>query len=144
MPTYPKGAPADRPAFTVTPGSLLHCVSERVGIATGDLTLNNVIPLVKLPRGAVVTDVVLRVSDMDSGSAGVVSVGVPGDTERYIRRVSCQAAGVFRSGNDATAAGTMITATALAADTVVGLLVQTAPGTAVAGTADIFVTYVME
>lgn len=144
MPTYPKGTPADRPAFAVVPGSVMHTASERVGILTGDLTLNNVIPLVKLPRGAIVHDVILKVTDMDSGAAGIVSVGVPGDTERYIRRVSIQTAGVFRAGNDATAAASCIAATALAADTVVGMLVQTAPGTAVQGTADICVVYSME
>ena len=145
MPTYPKGTPADRPAFAVIPGSVMHVASERVGILTGDLTLNNVIPLVKLPRGAIVHDVILKVTDMDSGAAGVVSVGVAGDTERYIRRVSIQAAGVFRAGNDATAAGTITAAaSALTADTVVNLLVQTAPGTALAGSVDISVIYTME
>jgi len=144
MPTYPKGTPADRPAFALTPGAVMHTASERVGILAGDLTLNNVIPLVKLPRGAIVHDVILKVTDMDSGTAGIVSVGVPGDTERYIRRVSCQVAGAFRSANDATAAGTMLAAAPLAADTVVGLLVQTAPGTALAGTVDIAVSYTME
>jgi hypothetical protein len=144
MPTYPKGLPADRPAFAVVPGSVMHTASERVGIVTGDLTLNNIVPLVKLPRGAIVHDVVIKVTDMDSGSAGIVSVGVPGDTERYIRRVSIQAAGTFRAGNDTTATGTMLAAAPLAADTVVGMLVQTAPGTALAGTVDICVAYSME
>lgn len=145
MPTYPKGLPADRPAFALTPGAVMHTASERVTVLTGDLTLNNVIPLVKVPRGAVIHDITMVVSDMDTGAAGIVSVGVAGDTERYIRRVSCQAAGTFRMGNDATAAASIAAASrSFAADTVLNLLVQTAPATPAQGTVDIAVVYSME
>lgn len=143
MPTWTKPVGANAPVYS-SDGQQLACAWNRVVLATTDLTLNAVHELVRLPRGAIVQDVVLRVSDMDSGSAGVVSIGVAGDTERYIRRVSIQTAGVFRSGNDATAVGTMIAAGAFTAETPINLLVQTAPGTAVQGTVDIAVFYTTE
>lgn len=143
MPTYSKSVAATAPAYQGE-GQELACAQNRVGFAAAELTLNAVYPLVRLPRGAIVHDVVLKVTDMDSGAAGIVSVGVAGDTERYIRRVSIQAAGTFRAGNDATATGTMIAASALSGETTVDLLVQTAPGTALAGTVDIAVFYTCE
>lgn len=113
-----------------------------VALATGDLTLNNVIPLVWLPRGAVVHDAVLITTDMDSSTGLVMSVGVVGDTERYIRRLSGQTAGAARIANDATAAATVIAAAAaLTADTRVDLLIQAAATTAVAGTVKIAIFY---
>lgn len=143
MPGYTKSVAATAPAFTPDAQNL-GCAWNRVTLATGELTLNAVHPLVRLPYNSRVHDVVLRVSDMDSGAAGIVSVGVAGDTERYIRRVSIQAAGAYRSGNDATAVGTMIAAAAFTGETTIDLLVQTAPGTAVAGTVEIAVFYTVE
>lgn len=143
MPTWTKPVGVNSPAYSPD-GQQLACAWNRVVLATGDLTLNAVHELVRLPRGAVVQDIVLRVSDMDSGAAGLVSVGVVGDTERYIRRVSIQAAATHRSGHDATTVGTMIAAGAFTAETAINLLVQTAPGTAVQGTVDIAVFYTTE
>lgn len=143
MPTYAKPVAATAPAYQ-SEGQELACAWNRVGVAAAELTLNAVIPAVRLPRGAVVHDVVLKTGDLDTGATGILSVGVAGDTERYIRRVSCQAAGVFRAGNDATAAASMIAAAALTGETTVDILVQTAPGTAQAGTIDIAVYYTCE
>lgn len=143
MPTYAKPVAATAPAYQ-SEGQELAVAWNRVGFAAAELTLNAVYPMVRLPRGAIVHDVFIKTTDMDTGSAGVVSIGVAGDTERYIRRVSIQAAGAFRAGNDATAAGTMIAANPLTGETTVDLLVQTAPGTAAAGTVDIAVFYTCE
>ena len=143
MPGYTKSVAATAPAFQPE-GQELACAWNRMTLTTGELTLNAVYPMVRLPRGAVVHDIVLKVTDMDTGAAGIASVGVAGDTERYIRRVSIQAAGTHRSGNDATAAASMIAAVPLTAETTVDLLIQTAPGTAAAGTVDVAVYYTVE
>lgn len=143
MPGYTKPVAATAPAYAPR-GQELACAWNRMTLTTGELTLNAVYPMVRLPRGAIVHDVVIKVSDMDGATAGIASVGVAGDTERYIRRVSIQAAGTFRAGNDATASGTMIAATPLAAETTVDFLVQTAPGTPAAGTVDVAVFYTVE
>lgn len=143
MPTYSKAVDATAPAYQ-SEGQELACAWNRATLATGEMTLNAVIPMVRLPRGAIVHDVVLRTADIDSGTAGILSVGVAGDTERYIRRVSCQAAATFRSGNDATAVGTMLAASALSGETTVDVLIQTAPGTPVAGAIEVAVFYTCE
>ncbi len=143
MPTYSKSVAATAPAYQGE-GQELACAWNRVTFAAAELTLNATYPLVRLPRGAVVHDVVLKVTDMDTATSGVASIGVSGDTERYIRRVSIQAAGTFRAGNDATATASMIAAAALTGETTVDFLVQTAPGTAASGTVDIAVFYTCE
>lgn len=143
MPTYTKAVAATAPAYQGE-GQELACAWNRVGLTAAELTLNAVYPLVRLPRGAVVHDVVFKTTDMDTATSGIASIGVAGDTERYVRRVSIQAAGAFRSANDATAAASMIAAVPLAGETTVDLLIQTAPGTAAAGTVDIAVFYTCE
>jgi hypothetical protein len=143
MPVYSKSVATTAPAYQGE-GQETVTAWNRAAVTAAELTLNAVIPLVRLPRGAVVHDITLYTGDLDTGAAGIVSVGVAGDTERYIRRVSCQAAAAFRAGNDATAVGTMIAAVPLTAETTVDLLVQTAPAAAAAGTVQISVTYTCE
>lgn len=143
MPTWTKDVTAAAPVYQ-SEGQELAVAWNRVALATADLTLNNVIPLVRLPRGAIVHDVVFKTTDMDNGATLIFSVGVAGDTERYVRRVSGQAAGAFRAANDATAAGTMLAAAPLANETTVDVLVQTAATTPVAGTIDLAVHYTVE
>lgn len=146
MPTYTKPVGATAPAYQGG-GQELACAHNRVSFVAAELTLNASFPMVRLPRGAIIHDIVLKVSDMDTGAtaAGLVSIGVAGDTERYIRRASIQAAGVFHAGNDATAAASIAAAAyALPAETTIDLLVQTAPATAANGTADIAVYYTCE
>ena len=143
MPTYSKSVAATAPAYQPE-GQDLAVAWNRVGLATGELTLNAVHPLVRLPRGAIVHDVVIKTTDMDTSTGLVLSVGVAGDTERYIRRVSGQAAGTFRAGNDATATASMIAAAALTGETTVDLLIQAAATTPAAGTVDIAVFYTTE
>lgn len=144
MPTYTNSVAATAPVYTPE-GKGMAVAWNHVALATGDLTLNNVIPLTWLPRGAVVHDMVLITSDMDTGAALVLSVGVAGDTERYIRRLSGQAAGAARLANDATAAASVIAAMApLTADTRVDLLIQTAAATPASGTVKIAIQYTCE
>lgn len=143
MPGYTKPVAATAPAYAPR-GQELACAWNRMTLVAGELTLNAVYPMVRLPRGAVVHDVFLKVTDMDTATSGIASVGVVGDTERFVRRVSIQAAGAFRAANDATAAASMIAAAPLANETTVDFLVQTAPGTAAAGTVDVAVYYTVE
>lgn len=147
MPTYPKGTPSARPAFAVTPGAVQHCVSEAVGVLTTDLTLNTVIPLVKLPRGAVVKDVTVYATDMDTNGAPTLAfhVGDSGDADRFIVASNVgQTGGKVSAGNTAAAAVTTANAGAYAAETVINATVSTAAATAAAGTLLVFVEYVME
>lgn len=147
MPTYPKGAPSARPAFAVVPGQVQHCVSETVGIVTGDLTLNNVIPLVKLPRGAVVKDITIYATDMDTNGAPTLAfhVGDAGDPDRFIVASTVgQTGGKVAAGNTAAAAATTAAAGAYTAETIINATVSTAAATAAAGTMLVFVEYVME
>lgn len=143
MPTWTK--PVDTTAPAYQPEGINGGIAwNRVGLLAAELTLNASYPLVRLPRGAIVHDVVLKVTDMDTATAGLVAVGVPGDTARYIQGASIQAAGSFRAANNATSAATMIAAGPLPAETVVSLLISTAPGTAAAGTVDIAIHYTCE
>lgn len=143
MPGYTKPVGVTAPVYQGE-GQELAVAWNRATLATGELTLNAVYPLLRLPRGAIVHDVVFTTTDMDSSTGLIFSVGVAGDTERYVRRVSGQAAGTFRMGNDATAAASIIAAAALAGETTVDLLVQAAATTPVAGTVQIAVSYTCE
>lgn len=143
MPTYAKNATDTAPAYQAQ-GQEVAVAWNRVGLASTELTLNASYALVRLPRGAIVHDVTFKTTDMDSSTGLIFSVGVPGDTERYIRRFTGQVAGVTRAGNDAVAAASMIAAVPLAAETQVNLLVQAAATTGVAGTVDIAVFYTCE
>lgn len=143
MPTWTK--PVGATANVYAPQGQEAAVAwNRVSLATTDLTLNNSIEMVRLPQGAVVQQVLLRTGDLDGGAAGLLSVGVAGDTERYIRRVSCQAAATFTAGADATTVGTMLAAVPFTGETAISILVQTAPATPAAGTVDLSVLYVVE
>jgi len=144
MPTYTNSVAVTAPAYTPV-GKEMAVAWQNATLATGELTLNNVIPLIWLPRGAVIHDMVLVTTDMDSSTGLVMSVGVVGDTERYIRRLSGQAAGAARFANDATAAASVMAAlAALTADTRIDLLIQAAATTPVAGTVRLSIQYTCE
>ena len=144
MPVYTKSVAATAPAYQPE-GQEKATAWNRADFATGEMTLNASYPMVRLPRGAVIHDITLTVSDMDSGTAGLVGVGVSGATARYIQGASIQTAGGFRMANNATSAGTVLgAAVALAAETEILVTFTTAPGTAVAGTIQISVDYTCE
>lgn len=144
MPTYAKPVAATAPAYQGS-GQQTATAHNRAAFLAAELTLNAVYPMVRLPRGAIVHDVVITVSDMDSATAGLVGIGVAGDVARYIQGASIQAAGSFRMANNATSAATKIAAPyALPAETTIDLVVSTAPGGALAGTVDISVQYTVE
>lgn len=146
MPGYTKPVDVTAPVYQGV-GQELACAWNRATLVTSELALNSVHPLVRLPRGAVVHDITLKATDMDTGGTPTLafSVGVAGDTERYIRRSTIgTTAGTVRAGNDATATATCIAAAPLAAETTIDLLVQAAAQTAAAGTVEIAVFYTCE
>lgn len=97
-----------------------------------------------LPKGALVTEASLAITDVDTGAAFVCSLGDAGDVSRFINAGTIgQAAGKLRSGNDATAAAKMAALTAYTADTAVIFNTITAAATAAAGTATINIDYII-
>lgn len=104
-------------------------------VATGDLTLNNVIRMVKVPKGFVVSDVTLISTDLDTDGTPAItlSVGDGGATARYI------------SASTAGQAGGLARATAglgyqYTTDDTIDVLVAAAPDVAAAGTITVLVT----
>jgi len=97
-----------------------------------------------LPKGALVIDAKMAVTDVDTGAAYVCSLGDASDLSRFINAGTVgQAAGVLRAGNDATAAAKMAALTPYAADTAIMFNTITPAGTAAAGTATIDVMYIV-
>lgn len=108
---------------------------------TAALALNDVVRMVKVPRGATVLDVVLATTDLDTGSPAIVlDVGDGDDADRFVDGATIgQGGGVARMNNPAGARH------AYAADDTVDVLVATAPGTgATSGTITLSVLYTME
>ena len=143
MPTYSRD--------TSTAGNLYKPSAQTVAalhtvitMATGDLDANDTFDIGRVPRGAKVLDVILYVTDMDSGAAGLISVGDAGSTGRFISSASIQAAGRLAAGNNATSAALCAAHTAYTAETLIYGTVTTASGTAVAGTISATVLYICE
>jgi hypothetical protein len=105
------------------------------------LVINDVIQMVKIPKGATVTDVTLATDDLDSNGtpAIVLEVGDDGDTDRFIAASTvAQAGGVTTLGNIAGFGY------AYTAENTIDVKVPTAPATgATSGTISIAVTYIM-
>lgn len=111
-----------------------------VDLATGDMVLNDIIDMGILPANHTVVDMILIPDDLDSGTAVALDVGimsgVPGDT-----------VSVRTSGNEFFAADTAARTGAISRmtkpagflvkpsdkDRSIGLKIQAAPATAVAG-----------
>lgn len=61
---------------------------------------NDVFEMIKVPKGAVIYDVILAAGNVDSGTALVMTVGDGGDTDRYITLSTIgQAGGIARMNN---------------------------------------------
>lgn len=105
------------------------------------LVINDVIQMVKIPKNAVVDEVILGTDDLDTGGspAIVLEVGDSGDTDRYIAASTvAQAGGVVRLG---TVDGMGYTYTA---ETTIDIKVPTAPATGTTtGTLKLTVIYHM-
>lgn len=97
-----------------------------------------------LPKGALVTDAKLSITDVDTGAAFVCSLGDAGDLSRFINGGTIgQSAGTLRSGNDATSSAKMAALTPYTADTAVIFNTITAAATAAAGTAMIDIDFIV-
>lgn len=143
MPTYLRDTSATSSTFQ-PPAQTVAVLHNVITMATGDLDLNDTFDIGRLPRGAKVLDVILYVTDMDSSTAGLISVGDAGSTGRFISSASIQAAGAIRAGNNATSAALCAAHTAYTAETLIYGTVTTAPGTAVGGTISATLLYTCE
>lgn len=120
-----------------------------IDLATGDLTLNNIIEMGPLPAGCVLVDAILDSDDLDTGSAaitldvgimsgdfGVVDAGRTCGAEIFAASTAAQAGGVARP--------TLATAFRIArsdTDRGIGIKVKVIPATAAAGTVGLTVIY---
>jgi hypothetical protein len=109
---------------------------------TAALALNDVIQMVKVPKGAILHSVVLASDDLDTGGspAIVLDLGDGSDTDRLIDGSTiAQGGGIVVGPNVKTGAGYAYTA-----DDTIDVLVQVAPATgATSGTITLTVAYTM-
>jgi hypothetical protein len=144
MPTYSRDTNALTARVYEPPGATVAAITQIVGMATGDLDLNDTFDIGRLPAGSRVLDVIAAVTDMDTGSTGTIHIGDAGDPDRFISGGSIQAAGVLRAGNNATAAANFAAHTRYTAETLIYGTVAAAPTGAQAGTITVTVLYTVE
>lgn len=136
---------ADKVASTVQPrtvhGATVTQVTSTFALSAA-LAAADVIELVKVPKGAVILDVVLGVDDLDSGATPAITltVGDGDDTDRYIESSTVgQAGGVARLDNEVGVGH------AYTAEDTIDVTVGTAPATgATTGDVRLVVTYALE
>lgn len=109
---------------------------------TAALALNDVINMFKVPAGAIITGIILKTSDLDTGGspAIVLDVGDASDTDRLI-----DGATVGQAGGTSTS---LVSSTGVfyqyTAETMISVLVQVAPATgATTGTVELAVEYIL-
>ena len=110
------------------------------------LVIDDIIQMVKVPSGATVTELVLSVDDLDSGTAILLDVGDGDDDDRYILGSTIgQAGGTVRLGSGvvSTSGANALNYTYTAEDTI-DIHVDTAPSGSGVGTVAIAVTYTMQ
>lgn len=128
---------------TRTPHSGVAAVSATFTL-TAALAGADVIQMVKIPKNAQILDVILTVTDLDTGTPAIVlDVGDGDDVDRFIDGATTgQAGGTVRMGSGITTATNVHTYTA---DDTIDVTVATAPGTgATTGTVTLAVLYMME
>lgn len=106
------------------------------------LVINDVIQSPPLPKGAVVFDVMIIVSDLDTNGAPAITldVGYGTDPDYFIAASTIgQTGGVAR-----TSAVTAATPLVLTQNDTIDVLVKAAPATGVAGTITMAIQYVMQ
>jgi hypothetical protein len=137
-----------------TPANAGETVSYRatIALATGDLTLNNIIEMGPLPAGCEFVDAILDTDDLDTGTAIKLDVGIMNGDFGALKDSSGNArtcgAEILAAVTTAQAGGvvrpTLATAFRIARSDVdrgIGLKINTAPGTAAAGTVGLTVIY---
>jgi hypothetical protein len=141
MATLSETVSATGPKFS-PPAKTVGVLSNIVTLGTTDVGTKQEIIIGYLPPMSKVIDVVLGVTDVDSGTAFVCAVGDTSDPDRFINGGTIgQAAGVLRAGNNATSAKTYCEHTGYTAATPMSLSVITEAGTAAVGTAVLTFTY---
>lgn len=106
---------------------------------TANLALNDLIQSPPLPKGAVVYDVMICTSDMDTATSVTLDVGYGTDPDYFIA-----ASTIGQTGGVARAAAVTAKPLTLAVNDTIDILVKAAPGTPVStGTISLVVHYVM-
>lgn len=138
---------SDKVASTVqaVAGVGLHVVYAEYEAATA-LVLDDVIQMVKVPKGATVVELILAVDDLDSGTDLVLDVGDGSDDDRYILGSTIgQAGGLARLGAGITAATTPSAFNyEYTAEDTIDVHVDTAPAGGGTGTIKMAVFYTMQ
>ena len=125
-----------------------HVTAQTVvaSVAAAANIANAVLASIDVPGDATILDVILTVTDMDTGAAGLVDVGdasgptVP-DDNRFVAAFSMQAAGSIRASDSAGLLEGIYTYSTTGEQTI-EVTVNTAPATAAAGTVTLTVVYV--
>lgn len=106
---------------------------------TAALALNDVIQSPPLPKGAVVYDVMICTSDMDSATSVTLDVGYGTDPDYFIA-----ASTIGQTGGVARAAAATSKPLSLTVNDTIDVLIKAAPGTPItSGTISLVVHYVM-
>jgi hypothetical protein len=116
----------------------LNCLAATI-TTTSALALNDVIQSPQLPVGAVVVDVLLQTTDLDTNGTPLISldVGYGGDVDYFIALSQ-----IGRTAGVARAAAVTAAPLTLAANDTIDILVSAAPATGVAGTLNLVVYYI--
>jgi hypothetical protein len=132
-------------------GGEVCAVRFTLALATGDLALNTIGAIGILPPGCVPVDVLVDGTDMDTSTAAMIfHVGLLNATEDAISTAAADGGGVWGATTAQNAAFTqritftgrnMMTVAAAQANRKLGVLVQTAPTTAAAGTLGVTLLY---
>ena len=120
-----------------------HVVSQTI-VATCTVAqveaVDTVLATINVPGDARMLDVILEVTDMDSGAGLVIDVGDTDDDDRFIANFSGQAAGSIRASDSAgLLEGTYLYSTT--GEQAIEATVSTAAATGVAGTLTLTVIY---
>lgn len=140
-----------KPVPTSESGHNVLSVRFAVAVGTGDLDLNDIIPIGKLPAGHVPVEVCVDATDLDSSTAALIlDVGVLDSAGTGISTETADGSGKWGSTTAANTAFNQRIAYYLNAinavtksnsDRTIALKVATAPTTAVAGTVGLTLFY---
>jgi len=107
-------------------------IGRVVNVSVADNVTGNTIGAFKVPAGFTATGVIMTVTDMDSGAAGLIAIGDAASSTRYIASTSIQAASTVTT---LAATGLLFLNTV---DTEILITIATQSGTAVAGTVTLY------
>lgn len=109
-------------------------IGRVVTITVADNVTANTVGAFKVPAGFTVTGVIMIVTDMDSGAAGLIAIGDAASSTRYIASTSIQAASTVVA---LAATGLLFLNTV---DTEILITIATQSGTAIAGTVTLYLS----